>query len=208
MGICLLHKEWSREKSCIMYIVDFTFPVGPRDKGINLDAPAYLITELIKYASLSMKGLFGDSFESASQKQFLDRLKINVKEQSVDIDLNPYQQFLTCLNNETFKAGKNIFLKNNLNSLVRLRGPNGKEKIDHIKGKTENRYKGDWEKSTCGIFAKDVSDACCQALWAAYSDNDTFPTTIYEDENIKYSTKKENIEKSIEDTFKMLHNIK
>ncbi len=207
MGFASIHKEWSINKKQVIYIIDWCFPIGPKDKGINLDAPAYFVVDSIKQASINIKGMYGDTFESTSQKQFLERCNVKFFQQSVDSDLNPYQFFLTCLTNEIIKSGKNIFLKNNLGCLVKVRQQNGKEKIDHPKGITNNKYFGDWEQSSCGINAKDVSDAVCQALWAAYNDNEYIPTTIYEEENKKFDNSKENSQQLINLAFNKLHKI-
>jgi len=191
MGFCMLHKEWIKEKKETIYVVDFCFPIGAEQSAINLDAPFYFIVDIIKNANVYVKGVFADTFESESQRQFLERHGVIMKKQSVDTDLSPYQLFLTCLSNQLIKSGKNIFLKNNLTCLVRTRNEGKKEKIDHPKGTTNNRYIGDWETSTCGLFAKDVSDAVCQALFGAYND-DYLPTTCYEDENAKHTNEKIN----------------
>lgn len=192
MGISVLHKEWSVKRNATVYVIDFCFGVGSADTGINLEAPSYLSLDLINKGTLALYGIASDTFHSEAQKQFLERNNVDFVKQSVDTDINPYQYMLTCLINETLKGGKNIFLKNNLQSLMRLKGKNGKEKIDHTKGQTNNKYLGDWEKSQCGTFAKDVSDAVCQSLWLAFQ-HDYRPTTIYEEENKKFSKEVEDV---------------
>lgn len=187
MGLCVLHKEWSIKKNGIVYVIDFCFGVGGFDSGINLEAPTYLVLDLINNGGVYIKDVASDTFHSEAQKQMLGRHNIELIKQSVDTDVNPYQYMLTCLVNENLKAGRNIFLKNNLFSLMRTKGKNGKEKIDHNQGETEKVYNGDWEKSKCGVFAKDVSDSVCQALWLAFQ-NEERPVTIYEEENKKFST--------------------
>lgn len=192
MGLCVLHKEWSIKKNGIVYVIDFCFGVGGFDSGINLEAPTYLVLDLIHNGGVYIKDVASDTFHSEAQKQMLGRNNIELVKQSVDTDVNPYQYMLTCMVNENLKAGRNIFLKNNLFSLMRTKGKNGKEKIDHNQGETEKIYNGDWEKSKCGIFAKDVSDAVCQALWLAFQNEDR-PVTIYEEENKKFSTDEKDV---------------
>ena len=192
MGLCMLHKEWSVVRNCIVYVIDFCFGVGGFDSGINLEAPPYLVLDMISKGSTYIRGMYSDTFHSESQKQFLKRNNVEFKKQSVDTDVNPYQYFLTCMVNETIKSGKNIFLKNNLQALMRTVNKKGKEMIDHMKGETNNKYYGDWEHSKCGQYAKDVSDAVCQALWGAFTD-EYVPVTLYEDERKKFSVDVEDL---------------
>jgi len=187
MGLCILHKEWSQELNQTIYIQDLCCAIKGTDAGINLDASKFLILDLISYSNLPVYAIYSDTFEAESQKQFLERNKIKMIKQSVDRSLNPYQYYLTCLNNNILKSGKNIFLKNNLNCLILTKTESGKEKVDHPSGTRNNVYNGDWDNSTTGHYAKDVSDASCQALWGAYNHN-YIPQTIYENENKKFST--------------------
>jgi len=107
--------------------------------------------------------------------------------------------------NEIIKAGKNIFLKNNLNCLILTKNEKGHEKVDHpIAKQIIKYYDGNWNTSTAGLYAKDVSDAVCQALWGAYNDNNYIPSTIYEEEN-KRLNKDTNI--SIEDKQNLLNHL-
>ena len=184
MGFCMLHKEWSKEKNCIMYIVDCCFAIVGKDTGINLDAPIVFVYELLQKTNIPIHAVYADTFQSAGQKQISKRRKIEFINQSVDKTLSPYQFFLTCIMNETIKAGKNIFLKNNLQCLILTKNEKGHEKVDHPVAKQIIKYyDGNWNTSTAGLYAKDVSDAVCQALWGAYNDNSYIPSTIYEEEN-------------------------
>jgi hypothetical protein len=190
MGINIKHKEWSRELNQVIYVNDLSCIVKGTDKGINLDAPKYLIIDLLQQAGLPVYAVYSDTFQSESQKQFLERCNVQFLKQSVDRTLSPYQFYLTCLMNGVLKSGKNIFLKNNLNCLMLTRNENGHEKVDHPLGQRNHIYNGDWEKSTAGCFAKDASDADCQTLWGAFQHN-YIPSTCYEDENKRLSNNKE-----------------
>lgn len=205
MGICMLHKEWSRETKQIMFIADFCFAVGGVDTGINLEAPTYFIMDLANIGNTPIQGIFVDQFQSQTLIQYLVRNRIKAVKQSVDTTLEPYLFFVNCMMNKAFKSGKNIFLKNNLLSLVRIKMESGKEKVDHIQGKSNNLYNGDFEHSTAGLYAKDVSDAVCQALYGAYLDAEYIPVTVYEDENMKLSTKPEDITPFISAGYGLLH---
>lgn len=190
MGLGIVHKEWSQEYEGIIYIIDLNCPVVGTEKGINLDAPAHMLLDIINYSNMAIYGLYTDTFSSEGQKQLLERNKVKVVKQSVDRDVVAYQYLLSCLNQRLLKGGRNIFLKNNLQCLMTVKNDKGKTKVDHPVGTTNNKYFGDWENSTCGTFAKDVSDALCQALWGAYN-HEYIPSTIYELENKKFSSKKE-----------------
>jgi hypothetical protein len=204
-GLCLLHKEFSRELGQIIYVIDFAFAVLGKEKGINLDAIAFLVDDLKKKGNILVKSLYSDTFQSQPLIQKIERDGVTkVKKHSVDREIEPYQFFLTCLSNGIIKTGKNIFLKNNLKALIRKRTKTGKETIDHLNGNSLNIYYGDWEKSMTGFYAKDVSDATCQALCCA-RDDAHFPITVYEDENKKYSTTTKDIEKMLNKTFRKIH---
>ena len=204
MGFSMIHKELSRVLNKVIFVTDFSFPIKGFDKGINLESPTYLIMDLILKGHIYVRGVYSDTFQSSTMLQFLQRNLINSYKQSVDRALDPYQFFMTCLVLETIKSGKNVFLKNNLDNLYRVKKKNGGEKIDHYEGSTNNNYIGDYENSDCGKNAKDVSDSLCQALWGANSD-DYYPCVIYEDENKKYSEDPVDVETMINSAYNKLH---
>ena len=103
----------------------------------------------------------------------------------MDRHLEPYQYLLTILANDMLKAGKNIYLKNNLFCLQRYKEEGSAERIDHPKGVVTHDYNGDWNNSLVGVNAKDVSDSLCQAVWGAKQD-DYIPTSNYDFENKRY----------------------
>ena len=187
-GIAMVHKEYSTEKKEIIYVTDFSFAILPKTKSINLDAIVQFIYELKYKCNVPIKSAFVDTFQSEMVKQNLDRKKIDVIKQSVDTFLEPYQFLLTLLANGLFKAGKNIYLKNNLFCLQTVKNDKGKEKIDHPKGVVIHDYDGNWTKSLVGTNAKDVSDAICQAVWGGKNDDGYIPFTNYERENERYAS--------------------
>ncbi len=206
MGLTFLHKEWSRELNSIMYVADFSIPLSPGDKGISLDAPVWLMLDSMKYANMYFYGIASDSMAAyAGQKQFLDRNNIRMINQTTDKDITLYQNLYISLNSGVVKAGRNIFLKNNLNSLIITKTEKGRDKIDHVNGIRENKYFGDFENSKCGINAKDVSDALAQAVFLAYSHDNYIPATCYEDENRRLSTSKEDIQFNVKEAYKKIH---
>jgi len=203
-GICVGHKEWSQELETIIYVIDFAFGIGAKESAINLEAIGHFINDLNIHGQVLIKKVFSDQFQSASLLQFLNRNNIESVRQSVDMTINPYQYLLTCIFNQIVKCGKNIFLKNNLDSLLIVKDAKDKEKVDHRQGKTNNLYNGDWEHSTCGINAKDLSDAVCQFVWGA-KNYEYMPSTIYEEENKLVEAKPEIISKQLDKAWDSLH---
>jgi hypothetical protein len=185
-GITILHKEFDIEKKETVYVVDMSCAIIGKEKGINLEAVPYLLIDLITQASLPIYALYIDTFQSESSKQFLERNRVQVIKQSVDRDVTAYQVLLTALSNGLVKAGRNIFLRNNLQCLMVVKSDSGKDKIDHPIGKVTNNYNGDWENSQSGLFAKDVSDSLANALYGAFVSN-IHPITIMQEEDRRFS---------------------
>jgi hypothetical protein len=104
-----------------MYITDFSFPIGPGSTGINLSAVPQFLVDLRTYCNAYIYALYTDTFQSQAQIQQLDRFNILAIKQSVDISIIPYITYLTHLTNDSIKVGKNIFLKNNLEGLIRIK---------------------------------------------------------------------------------------
>ncbi len=203
-GLGMVHLEWSRELDENIVVTDFAFPLLPGKEGINLTAVEKFIIELVILGNLKIIEVNADSFQSEQTMQNLKRYNIEAKKQSVDKYLSPYQNMLTLLINEQLKAGKNIFLKNNLLSLERKKEDGKKEKIDHTKGNTVNQYYGDFENSQAGVHAKDVSDTIASASFSA-TNSTIQPVTIYEDENRKWMKDKKTIDTVVQEHYKELH---
>lgn len=187
MGIAMVHKEWSLELKQVIYIGDFCFAAGPGENGINLDAASQFVTDLAQIGNISFRNVYGDKALSSNLFQHMERHGIPSKSHSVDTSLDPYVQLLSALLTGRIKVGRNIFLKNNLDSLQRTRSDTKTqyEKIEHTMGTRQNKYLGGFETSTSGIHAKDVSDALTQAFYAAFQD-EYLPSTIYETENARH----------------------
>ena len=190
MGISIVHKEWSIEKKATVFVHDLCCVIVGAKKETSLEAPIYFIMDLMTKANLPIYGVYTDTFQSRQGKQFLERNHVQIFIQSVDKTINPYMIYLTLLNNGLIKAGRNIFLKNNLQALKVTKSDSGKDKIDHEEGTRNQKYNGDWEKSTAGTYAKDCSDTSCNAVFGAFN-HQTLPSTIYEEENKKFSSKVE-----------------
>jgi hypothetical protein len=195
----MLHKELSLALNAPIYVIDFCFPVGPGIKGINLAAIHHFVFDLVTMGQVGIRMVNVDKHESENLRQFLaDQNKIPCEKFSVDIDKVPYLDFNTSMLLGTVKAGRNIFLKNNLDSLYVIR-KKGVEIIDHSSGKTVNVYNNDWDTNILtGKHAKDVGDATCQALFRAIQDKNVVPTTIFEKENERLRIKDNVEEKKVD----------
>jgi hypothetical protein len=205
-GIGVLHKEWSRVRNCVIYVVDFCFSLLGGEEGINMEAATFFVLDLIEKGNLFVKGVYTDSFESETLIQALKRYKINAVKQSVDKTLDPYQNFFSILLNEQLKAGRNIFLKNNLDSLI-ITKRKGKDVIDHTSGKTSHIYNGNFNSSLVGVNEKDCSDGVVQAFTGAFSDDIVKPSTIYEEENKKFSNNEDENMEGVSAAYKQLNRL-
>jgi len=184
-GVSIGHKEWSRVRNTIIYVCDFTFAILPGENGINIESVGYFLKDLFE-SGITFANVVFDTFQSEQLSQFLTRNGIPNLKNSVDASLNPYLNLYSLLISEQVKSGKNIFLRNNLKSLYRIRNNKGQEKIDHSKGVLEYKYFNDWDMSKCGTNAKDVSDALTNWIYIASQDN-YVPIVCYEEENNKMS---------------------
>ena len=206
LGVCCLHKELRQQDNQVIYVCDFNFVIiSSKGQEINLEAFPQLILNMMLIGQTPIRIVVSDSFQSKPLLQHLERNKVPAMTQSVDRDIAPYQYLLTALNNKAIKAGRNIFLKNNLDSLYRTVRTSGSAKIDHSNGTKDNNYYGGFSTSSCGKNAKDCSDTLCSAVWAAYSDTSIIPSTIYEIENKRFSLETADIQNSIKSAYQKLH---
>jgi len=206
VGIAMCHWEWSREKESKIVVYDFCFAIVPGENGINLKSITEFTLDLIRLGNVAILGGYVDSALSDELQQDLNRsIKRDngkfIEHNSVDTSINDYQTLLSSMFNGLVKTGRNIFLKNNLLCLDRKIEKNGKEKIDHPKGKTNNVYNGNWNDSTAGTNAKDVSDAFCQAHARAKLNPMDVNSSIYEEWKEVVSKPSKDVLKS---SFKMV----
>lgn len=201
MGLSMGHWEWSVERASRIYVYDFTLNLTSGMHGISMDAWKFFILDLYNIG-LNIAGIASDTKEVSGAEQFFKRYEIPFKKQSVDSNLEPYEQFKIMIQNDHIKAGRNIFLKNNLINLEKKQIKKVTQKgvaretlrIDHPIGNVNKNYDGDWSKSNAGYFAKDVSDSAVQSFYLARETNDQYqPTAIYEDENRKAEKRKTHI---------------
>lgn len=188
VGFSIGHKEWSRKSQRVMFVCDMAFAISPGHSGINLESVPRFI-KYLKDSGIMIEVVVFDTFQSESMKQFFDREGIMSVKQSVDRNISHYMNLYNVILNSQLKSGKNIYLKNNLKSLYRVRYKGvGKEKIDHSDGDVIYIYDGNWDRSLCGMNMKDVSDAVCNWVSMASQDNKV-PIHCYEDENDKFGNR-------------------
>lgn len=202
-GLGMGHLEWSERAKKKIVVMDFCFPLFPGKEGINLTAVKDFIIDLKTKGGVNIHLVVSDSFQSQQMLQDLERAKIDTKKQSVDKELEPYQRTLTAMIGKAVKVGRNIFLKNNLGCLERKRDKKDKEKIDHSKGSTNNKYNGDWVNSVCGINGKDCSDVFANTVFTLF-ESTLHPSVVFETENKKFSTNKIDQKEMIDIAFKKL----
>lgn len=203
IGFCMGHREL-RLNNDIVNILDLAFAIGPGKHGINLEAVQNFIVDLAMIGNCHIYQVNLDKFQSENMVQFLNRQNIKAKKSSVDTDIQPYMLVYSNMLQNNIKVGNNIFLKNNLDSLYRIKDGNS-EKIDHSPGQQQNIYVGDYKNSKCGIHAKDVSDAVAQVIFNMREAN-ILPTCIYEKQeerltptNFKLNFKDEDFRMKIKD---------
>jgi hypothetical protein len=207
VGLAMCHWEWSRELESKILVYDFCFAITPGETGINLKAITEFVLDLLSLGNVAITGGYVDTALSDELQQNLNRIikRDNgkfIESNSVDRNINDYQSLLSSMYNGLIKVGRNIFLKNNLVCLDRKIEKDGREKIDHPKGKTNNVYDGNWELSQCGINAKDVSDSFCQAHARAKFKNIDVNSSIYEENNEVKTSKPD--KKVLNSVFKMV----
>jgi len=109
----------------------------------------------------------------------------NARQFSVDTSVDPYISYAALVNIGCIKAGRNIFLKNNLKSLQEVKTPSGKRKIDHMIGKIVRDDGAHWSVSSMGLCAKDVSDCCAATAYLLVHEDEGVPQYIYDSEQDK-----------------------
>jgi hypothetical protein len=163
-GICMLHPELDN-KGEIVIVVDFNIIIVPDKYKINLEAIYYFITELKYKGGINFAGIYFDRYESSQTINRLQREDFPAGKFSVDINKGAYLTLISWIKNNRVKAGRNIFIKNNLKSLKEVELKNGRTKVEHTKGKNYHNYDGNWKLSFAGINAKDGTDPLASAFY-------------------------------------------
>lgn len=167
-SISMVHVERFGDTGELIYVVDFSIAILPSKKShVNLEAIKCFLEELKTKGNLRIEHISFDQFQSETTIQNLKRQGFEVQKLSVDRTKDPYLNLISLINTGRLVAGKNIFLKNNIKSLVVVlpKTDKGHSKIDHDTSR-EQVFKddGDWDTSKVGFFGKDVSDSVCAAV--------------------------------------------
>jgi hypothetical protein len=157
-SIVISHPEWDMKNGDLIIVHDLTIAISPGKGRINLDAIRTFPEDLRDKGGLIIEKITFDRFQSSTTIQYLTEKGFNVERFSVDTDKKPYLTYVSLINTGRVKAGRNIFLKNNLRSIREVKTDSGKTKIDHLIGKLTYEDGADWEMSSMGKNAKDVSD--------------------------------------------------
>jgi hypothetical protein len=198
LGLSMCHQEVN-EKGVNIIVFDFTITIIPTKYKINLQAIYEFILDLSRLGRVKFGGIHFDRFESETTIQNLERKEFPVFKTSVDISKDPYNLFVSYLQNNRIKAGKSIFLKNNLKSLEETTLKT-KTKIDHSKGKTEYSGDDDWKTSVIGLNSKDCSDSACNSFYQCCMNFKGVPKYQY----IEYTNQKsmtDNVMKFLNDKY-------
>ena len=193
-SVAVSHPELNLDGE-IIDVVDMTVPIIPNKGRIGLDSIKFFILDLKRYGRLNIDWVSFDGFQSSSSQEFIKREGFNIEELSVDFPAAPYLNFIQSVKTNRVKSGKNIYLKNNLKSLKMSSTKGGKPKVDHEMGKVENSLDANdnWETSSLGFNAKDVSDSVCATVELRKKHFEGVPRYIYQELSIDNSESKEPI---------------
>lgn len=173
-GLSMAHMELNPSGEKVV-VADFTLAISPEKSRINLDAIPLFILDLARKGRVPFFRITADSYGSANIIQRLKREGFSAERLSVDRDVSPYHIFVSWMKNGRIKAGRNIFLKNNLKSLIEITNDKGRQLIDHQKGKIVYDDGGGWGTSAMGVNAKDISDSLTGAAFTLINDYKAVP---------------------------------
>lgn len=180
-GVAMSHREYDMERGEFVIVHDFTLAVtGGPSARINLDAFRTFPEDLRDIGRVNLASVTFDRFQSSTTVQYLKERGFNARQFSVDASMDPYISYAALVNIGDVKAGRNIFLKNNIKSLREVKTVKGRRKIDHMIGKVTRSDSGDWWTSQYGMYAKDVSDCCAATAFLAVHEDDAAQQYVYD----------------------------
>jgi hypothetical protein len=181
-SISSVHPELNKKGEMIV-VADFTITIVPGKERMNIDSVEFFIDDLRKLGRFNIAKVTYDQYQSSGSRQRFKRDGLEVERLSVDITPIPYFVFISWIKNERIKAGRCIFLKNNLRSIQESKTEKGKKIIDHLKGKTVEYDGADWNLSLMGTNAKDTSDSLAAASYSCINEMVGVPQYQYEEIN-------------------------
>jgi hypothetical protein len=184
-GIAMSHVEINNDGE-LVYVTDFTLAIPPNKKRINMDAIKLFIHDLRRYGNIKIGCISFDRFSSEPTIQYLKLHGFNVENLSVDITMSPYLNYVSLMEQNRVKMGRNIYMKNNLKSLRIVETPRAKKKkIDHLIGTIDSTNAStEWDISRIGYYAKDISDAVVASVELAVMYGSKSPRYIYSEESL------------------------
>ena len=176
--ITMAHPEYITNEDGEMInidVIDFTINIIPKGGAISLEALHSFIKDLRDLGGMSVKWVSFDKFQSDNITQNLRREGFFVDYVSADKNNEVYTQFIENVRLDRVACGRNLFLKNNLKSIITIVRKSGTWKYDHIIGKVVHESDCiDWNDSLIGINAKDCSDATAEACYLMNKHRDDF----------------------------------
>lgn len=202
-SLAMSHMEIDNTTGQKIVVCDLCIPISPEKCRISIDALGDFVIDLKKIGHIKFHRVSADGYQSSAILQRIERHGIPTAKLSVDKDPGPYYIFLSWIQNERFKIGRNILLKNNLSSLIEKKTGKGSSIIDHTSGKIVYEDGGDWENSAMGIHMKDVSDSVCGSAYTVITElNDKIPR--YQWDEKEFEEDNDNVQgKKIEDNNKI-----
>jgi hypothetical protein len=199
-SIGMSHLELDPETGTNMVIGDFTILISPEKSKINIDAVCSFILDLKKEGHINFYKVTADQYQSSALLQRLKRYNIDVDKLSVDRETTPYRVVISWIFNNKIRIGKNIFLKNNLLSLIEVQNDKGKIKIDHTNGHIVYDDGADWNRSLMGVNAKDASDSFVGSAYVLISElENKISQYTWRDEKITQEERKDKIDTTVLD---------
>jgi hypothetical protein len=180
-GIAMSHREYDIKRNEFIIVHDFILAItGGQTARINLDAFRQFPEDLRNLGKIDLQSVTFDRFQSSTTVQYLKEQGFNARQFSVDTSVDPYISYAALINIGNVKAGRNIFLKNNIKSLHEVRTVSGKRKINHMIGKIIRDDGGHWALSQMGMYAKDCSDCCAATAYLLVHKDEGTPQYIYD----------------------------
>lgn len=180
-GVAMSHREYDMGRNEYVIVHDFTLAItGGQTARINLDAFRTFPEDLRDLGRVNLVSITFDRFQSSTTMQYLKEKGFNARQFSVDTSMDPYISYAALVNIGNVKAGRNVFLKNNIKSLREVKTVKGRRKIDHMIGKVTRSDSGGWYTSQYGMFAKDVSDCCAATAFLIVHEDDAAPQYVYD----------------------------
>jgi hypothetical protein len=136
--------------------------------------------DLRNLGKIDLQSVTFDRFQSSTTVQYLKEQEFNARQFSVDTSVDPYISYAALINIGNVKAGRNVFLKNNIKSLQEVKTTSGKRKIDHMIGKIVRDDGAHWVLSQMGAYAKDCSDCCAATAYLLVHEDEGTPQYVYD----------------------------